>query len=289
MGKPKRKPLQWHPAFYAGLQIELEDEAENLIFENEHHLGTKPKQIDVLIVKKETEKVIHKNIGRFFRKHNIIEYKAPDDYLSIDDFYKVYGYACFYKADTQVADEIKIDELTLSFVCYKRPQKLISHLKKQKFEILEVEPGIYYIEGMEIPIQLILTKELPKEENLWIRNLTNDLHEAKIAKELLVEYEKHKHDNRYESVMNLIVTANRDVFRKGDDKMCEALVEIVEEIMEEKMNDKFEEGKTIGREEERERVSCLIQRLLENSRSNEIERAVTDKQYLQKLLEEFDL
>lgn len=33
----RRKPyLQWHPAFYAGIQIELEGEAENLIFENEH-------------------------------------------------------------------------------------------------------------------------------------------------------------------------------------------------------------------------------------------------------------
>lgn len=30
------RPLQWHPAFYAGLQIELKDEADNLSFENEH-------------------------------------------------------------------------------------------------------------------------------------------------------------------------------------------------------------------------------------------------------------
>ena len=36
--------LQWHPAFYAGLQIELEAEADRLIFENEHQLGTKPRQ-----------------------------------------------------------------------------------------------------------------------------------------------------------------------------------------------------------------------------------------------------
>ena len=53
MEEPKKKPLQWHPAFYAGLQIELAEDAENLIFENEHQLGTKPKQIDVLIIKKD--------------------------------------------------------------------------------------------------------------------------------------------------------------------------------------------------------------------------------------------
>lgn len=48
----QEKNLQWHPAFYADLQIELQDDRENLIFENEHLLGTKPTQIDVLVVKK---------------------------------------------------------------------------------------------------------------------------------------------------------------------------------------------------------------------------------------------
>ena len=38
---------QWHPAFFADIQIELESEKENLIFENEHQLGTKPMEIDV--------------------------------------------------------------------------------------------------------------------------------------------------------------------------------------------------------------------------------------------------
>ena len=36
MEEPKKKLLQWHPAFYAGLKIELAEDAENLIFENEH-------------------------------------------------------------------------------------------------------------------------------------------------------------------------------------------------------------------------------------------------------------
>lgn len=28
------RPLQWHPVFYARLQIELKEERDNLIFEN---------------------------------------------------------------------------------------------------------------------------------------------------------------------------------------------------------------------------------------------------------------
>ena len=49
MGKESRI-LQWHPAFYAGVQLELEKEAGELAFDNEHQLGTKPREIDVLII-----------------------------------------------------------------------------------------------------------------------------------------------------------------------------------------------------------------------------------------------
>ena len=51
--KQEKELLQWHPAFYAGLQIELQEDMDNLIFENEHQLSTKPMEIDVLVVKKE--------------------------------------------------------------------------------------------------------------------------------------------------------------------------------------------------------------------------------------------
>ena len=44
MQKEEAKMLQWHPAFFAEIQIELQEDAEHLIFENEHQLGTKPKE-----------------------------------------------------------------------------------------------------------------------------------------------------------------------------------------------------------------------------------------------------
>ena len=75
--KEEAKMLQWHPAFFAEIQIELQEDAEHLIFENEHQLGTKPKEIDVLIIKKDKGRVIRKNIGRF--SDNIISWniKVP--------------------------------------------------------------------------------------------------------------------------------------------------------------------------------------------------------------------
>ena len=82
--------LQWHPAFFAGMQVELQWERKRLFFENEHQLGTKPKEIDVLIIKKDPNIPIKKNIGQIFKTHNIVEFKGPEDYLCIDDYYKVY-------------------------------------------------------------------------------------------------------------------------------------------------------------------------------------------------------
>ena len=72
--KSNQKRLQWHSAFFAGIQIELEDDSDKLIFENEHQLSTKPLEIDVLVIKKMSGDIIRKNIGKIFRGHNIIEY-----------------------------------------------------------------------------------------------------------------------------------------------------------------------------------------------------------------------
>ena len=41
---------------------------------------------------------------------------TSDDYLSINDFYKVYGYTCFYQSDTESVLEILPTELTVTIV-----------------------------------------------------------------------------------------------------------------------------------------------------------------------------
>lgn len=245
MEKRRTHVLQWHPAFYADIQIELEAEAGLLIFENEHQLGTKPKEIDVLIVKKEQEVPVRKNIGRIFRKYNIVEYKSPTDYLSIDDFYKVYGYVCFYKADTSREDSIKIQDITITFVCHRYPRSLIRHLKEERgYQITGVEDGIYYIIGDKIPIQMILTKELSEKHNLWLKSLTDDLEGADTVRRLIEQYGEHKENKLYKSVMNLIVRANQDKFKEVK-TMCEAL----EELMKDEMDAKKAEGKMEGKTE----------------------------------------
>ncbi|MBR3823727.1 MAG: hypothetical protein IKJ39_00855 [Lachnospiraceae bacterium] len=99
---------------FASLQIELCEEEDKVNFESEHQLGTRPMMIDVLIIKKNSDEPMENNIARIFRKYNIVEYKSPRDHLSIDDFYKVYGYACFYKADVSSVEGLSAEAGTAS-------------------------------------------------------------------------------------------------------------------------------------------------------------------------------
>ena len=254
MNKKEVDKLYWHPAFYAGLQIEFDEESHKLIFENEHHISKKPMQIDVLVIKKCTDDIIHKNIGRIFRKHNIIEYKSPDDYVSIDDFYKVCAYALFYKSESKEIDAIKISELTISFVSMGYPEKLAEYLKEIiGLGIEKTDDGIYYITKGIISMQIIVSSELSEKENIWLRSLTNNLNDAKLVDKISGIYSKHQKDERYKSVMNVIVRANREKFKEVTN-MCEALREIWAEDFERArteglkagMEEGLKEGKEIG-------------------------------------------
>lgn len=121
--------IQWHPAFDAALQIELGEETKYLEFDSEHLLSKKPMQIDVL-VKNERHVKIQKNIGRIFRQYNVVEYKSPEDDLNIDDFYKVYAYACIYKARHGDSRLHTGSELTITFVCYHYPEPCFRNCKE---------------------------------------------------------------------------------------------------------------------------------------------------------------
>lgn len=240
--KKENDATYWHPAFFAGIQIELAEDADNLVFENEHQLGTKPMEIDVLIIKKETNRPVKKNIGRIFKKYNIIEYKSPDDSLSVDDFYKVYGYTCFYKADARYVNSIHADELTITFVAEKYPRKMIKHLTKiKKYQVTEVEKGIYYVNGDLIPIQILVTKNLSGEENLWLKSLTNKLKATETAEKLVENYMDHKDSRLHRSVIETIMRANQKIFREVNG-MSDIFMEIVQEKFDRKLKEEVEKA-----------------------------------------------
>ncbi|GHU03613.1 hypothetical protein FACS1894147_07790 [Spirochaetia bacterium] len=169
--------IAWHPAFFEAIQLELADYKDVLQFISEYQLTTEPLRIDVLIIKKPPDVVIEKNIAAIFRSVNIVEYKSPGDYVSVDDFYKVYGYACLYASLNKAA----ITDLTLTFVESRYPRELLTHLRDVRgYEVAENQPGIYTVIGPAVrgdilPIQVIDSRKLSAVENIWLKDLSNKL------------------------------------------------------------------------------------------------------------------
>jgi hypothetical protein len=208
-GPDRPEKIRWHPAFLQALQLELIDYKDSLQFKYEYQLTTEPLRVDLLIIKKPPGLAINKNIARIFRSDNILEFKSPGDYLSVKDFLKVYAYACLYAA---ITPETAFSGITLTLVEQRHPRELIGYLTGERhYGVEESGPGIYRVMGDYLPIQIIETKRLPVEENLWLRSLTNDL-ERGAARAIL---EGRKEAARYaplSAYLDVLLRANPEAF-----------------------------------------------------------------------------
>jgi len=203
--------IAWHPAFFEAIQMELDEYSNDLQFISEYQLTTEPLRIDVVIIKKSTDIQIKKNIASIFRKVNIMEYKSPDDYVSVKDFYLVYGYACLYKA----LNEVDIKDLTLNFVESRYPRELVRHLKEERnFHIEEKWPGVYIVTGDVLPIQIIDSRRLSTDENIWLRDLDNKL-EADEVLQVASEIFRQGKEANIKAYLAAILKANKASFREA--------------------------------------------------------------------------
>lgn len=167
-------------------------------------------------------------------------YKSPDDSLSVDDFYKVYGYACFYKSDTAAVNEIPLEELTITLVSEGYPRELIRHLRDVRgYKVENTEDGIYSVAGDKIPIQILVTRQLSRKENLWLRSLTNKLDTRENAKLLVEDYVEHKKNKLHKAVIETIMRANQKLFEEVNG-MSDIFMEIVQEKFDRKLKEEVD-------------------------------------------------
>lgn len=242
--------IQWHPGFVAAMSLELRGYRDDLDFEKEYNLNTKPLEIDLLIIKKEASVHIDNDIGSLFRGHNILEYKSPEDHLDIDTFSKTLAYAYLYKAYGNTLDEIRMDDMTVSIIREARPVGLFRYFKEHGYSVSSEHDGIYHIEGpFPFPAQVIVTGELDRASHTWLKALSGKLDKEDIQ-DLLEKISQmtEKNDRKMaDSVLEVSIGANRRIVEElmGDDNMFETLMEIMEPKIEEiRINSRME-----GREE----------------------------------------
>jgi len=247
---------KWHPAFCEAVQQELSDYRDSLEFKFEHPLNSEPLCIDLLIIKKPRDVVINKNIARIFRADNILEYKSPGDYLSVNDFLKVNAYANLYAA---ITPGVNFAELTLTFVENRHPRKLLKYLTETRcYTVEETSPGIYIVSGDYLPIQIIESGKLSEKENLWLMSLKKDLKMDNVDV-IINEAEKSGNKASLGAYLDVLLRANPKAFmearnmakRKRSPTFEEVFTEagIIPEWMERGRVQGLEQGLEQGREE----------------------------------------
>lgn len=246
--------IQWHPGFVAAMSLELRGYRDDLDFEKEYNLNTKPLEIDLLIIKKEASVHIDNDIGSLFRGHNILEYKSPEDHLDIDTFSKALAYAYLYKAYGNKLDEIRMDDMTVSIIREARPVGLFRYFKEHGYAVSREHDGIYHIEGsFPFPAQVIVTGEMDRTSHIWLKALSGKLNKEDLQ-DLLdrISQITEKNDREMaDSVLEVSIGANRQIVEElmEDESMFETLMEIMEpRINEIKINSRME-GREEGREE----------------------------------------
>lgn len=91
----------------------------------------------------------------------MIEYKSQEDNLTIDDFYKMVGYACLYKGYGQYVDQIPIAELTVSIFRESYPRKLLLTLEQQGHKIEKIRKETTMCEAL----RELMKDEIEKDVN----------------------------------------------------------------------------------------------------------------------------
>jgi len=196
--------ISWHPAFVEAVQLELKAYKDALEFIPEYQLTSEPLRIDCVIIKKTKDVEIKKNIAAIFKTWNLFEYKSPDDYVSMADFYKVYGYACLYAS----FNKVPINDMTITFIESHYPGKLLEHLKNERnYTVEENRKGIYIIRGDILPIQIVDSRRLSAEENLWLKNLSNRL-DTEEFRQIRDEASRQDKSVRIAAYLDAIIRAN---------------------------------------------------------------------------------
>ena len=219
--------------------LALKADRKHLEYQRELELSKEPIKADLMIIKKEPGIRVKNQIGHIFKRYNILEYKSPDDNLTIDDYYKVIAYASLYKALGKGVNSVPSEELTISLVRDNMPDKLFKHLEGLGLKIEKTYSGIYYVEGSLIlpRQQIIVTQELDGKDNAFLKVLTKNL-EIATATEFVTEAQRlrSKEDRiNLNAVLNVSFSANEqlyDTLRKEYKTMTEIFKKLFKEDYE---------------------------------------------------------
>ena len=264
--KKKNKRTDWHAGFAGGLEICFSEYHDVLDIDREYELTKESPRIDFIVIKKDTSVLIDNDIGRFFKKHNIIEYKNPNDALNIDVVWKCIGYAGLYKGLGKTVNAIPEHELTISIFRSKYPRKFFTECRKNSRKVEQTAPGVYRVEGFSaIDLQIVVTKELEDENLLALKIMMEDADKDDIRR--FIEKSKDIYTpgllEDYRVVVKISSAVNEQTFEELlEENTTMSTIERLEKAREKALADSRKDGKKEGREEKQiEDIRSLMETL----------------------------
>lgn len=254
--------IQFHPGFYGAAELEFRLETAEIEFNIEYNLSKEPLRVDLLVVGKQNDIQLENEAGRIFKRYNIIEYKSPDDGLTIDDFFKTIGYACLYKALGKTVNQILEEQITVSLFRDTYPQELFRTLKESGRKIEEKYPGIYYVSGnVQFDVQIVVMNQLSPEKHSAFRVLSKCAKEEDVRrflKESLTLVNQGDRANA-DAVFEVSIAANSALYEKirSDEVMCKAMEDLMKDVIAQREEDARQEG----RQEERKNIAISMIKL----------------------------
>ena len=241
--------IKFHYGFYGAVKVIYGGVRDSFSFLQEQQLGKEPVRLDMLVVRKDDACVLSDPIGSFFRKHNILDYKSPDDALSINDFYKTQGYACIYRSRS-VSGEIRGDELTVSIFRHTYPRKMFSMLAGEGHEVKSDYPGIYRVAGhLTVPAQVVVSSQLPDGEYEALKVLTRNARERDIVKFMDDNQDNRELSEDISAILRVSMAANEELYRRLEEESI--MVGAFERFVERRLAKAREEGISVGKAEGR--------------------------------------
>ena len=245
----------YHAGLVAALKTKYDDQYDFMETIKEMVLGEKPPRLDAVVLKKDPNQHLTDEIGCFFLEHNVFEFKGYGDGISINDVYKIEGYALFYMTIDKKVNEIPLEAVTITVVQYRFPKDILKELEAKGCIIHQRNKGIFEISGGPIifPFQVVDAVVLDDEWDV-LKVLIPGATEAQIIR-IQEEYDQAESDLLKQHLADVLRTAyesNESIFEKMKE----------EGIMGEKFDQIFE--KQIREEAEKETDKTIENMLKDN-------------------------
>ena len=233
----------WHAAFEAALRMLTEKYGDSVRILVEEELGIEPPRADFIVLINDGEVKLRESIFRHFSKHNILEYKNPNDTLNESVLWKAYGYAGHYIWEQRAEAE----EVTITLFRATRNGAMFERLKGRG-QLTETDSsGVYEVTGLSgIRTRIIITDELKGKEYAACRALSDRPAEEDIRTLLNAEDETER--ARAHVILNLLAAKHPKVIeqiRKEKD-MSDKWMEIFKDEIAEKVNEGWKTGRNEG-------------------------------------------